>query len=210
MTYPTWGFQWRASWMLSLPADQHSIISSLLSCVSLLNAAEILADQKVADTWQNTVICILLLKLHIKLLSEQMKVCCAQALHKFVTVLLQQSKNSHYRRKTFCLAVPTLTPNLPRHSKSRHIRLFRFKAQGIFRWNVKVYLLILSHFKLTKTLKTRMILTQIDYCTDMYINLFSKLCLTVMHRNCRLMFQAIEIQGKNHEFQATHGITLEL
>lgn len=55
-----------------------------------------------------------------------------------------------------------------------------------------------------------MILTQIQHCTDMEINRFSKLCFMVIHRNCRSVFQAIQLQGKNHEFHATHGIKLEL
>lgn len=70
------------------------------------------------------------------------------------------------------------------------------------------YLSILSHFKLINTPKIRMILTQTEHCTDMYINWFSKLCFMVIHRNCRLASQAIQTHGKSYEFHATHGIKI--
>lgn len=107
-----------------------------------------------------------------------------------------------------CLGVSTPTPSLPRHSESRHMRLFLFKAQGVFRWNVKVYLLILSHFKVIQTPKTRIILTEtVQICRLTGSQNYVSRSYT---KNRRLVFQAIQIQGKNHEFHATHMIKFEL
>lgn len=164
MTYKTWGFHWWTSWSASLPVYLHSIIRSLLSCISLLKSW--LARKQQTHDKTQLVTCVLLLKLHIWLLSGQQKVCCARAVHKFVTVLLPWSKILTTEERHFVLQFHP-HPCLPRHYESRSQRLLISKAQGTFKWNVKVYLLIFSHFKLIKTPKTRMTFIQIKHCAGM-------------------------------------------
>lgn len=149
MTYTTW--------TLSLPVYLHSIISSLLSCVSLLNTAEILAGQKAADTRQN-VLCSVFKVRHLvtfRTKESVLRTDCPQICH--CPPAMKQKFSLQKKDILSCSSTPT--PSLPWHSDSRLLRLFPSKAQRTFRSNLSLPS-VLRHFKLIKTLKTRMILTQ--------------------------------------------------
>lgn len=105
-----------------LPAvlSAHSAVSHLLALLKSWLASKQQAHDKIQ-------LFVLLLKLHIQLLSEEIQACCGQTCHKFLTALLPQGKKSHCRGHNI-LQFFLL--------KTRHLQDCSFsKLKGIFRLN---------------------------------------------------------------------------